>query len=98
MNKIDATSYNSFINSSGTCVVMMGASWCLPCRSAKPKVEIMSDKTGVSTAYLDVDDAQNLAQSLKVMGVPTFIKFENGKEVTRLVGANDDGLKVLFGI
>jgi len=82
-----------------TGVVMFGASWCMPCRSAKPKVERLSDTSKVPAAYLDIDDNQDLAQSLGIQSVPTFMRFENGSPTgTRLIGASDDGLSVLFGV
>lgn len=82
-----------------TGVVMFGASWCMPCRSAKPKVERLSDTSKVPAAYLDIDDNQDLAQSLGIQSVPTFMRFENGSPTgARLIGANDDGLNVLFKV
>lgn len=82
-----------------TGVVMFGASWCMPCRSAKPKVERLSDTSKVPAAYLDIDDNQDLAQSLGIQSVPTFIRFQNGSPTgARLIGANDDGLNVLFKV
>ena len=82
-----------------TGVVMFGASWCMPCRSAKPKVERLSDSSKVPVAYFDIDDGQHLAQSLGIQSVPTFIRFQNGTPTgTRLIGASDDGLSVLFGV
>jgi thiol-disulfide isomerase/thioredoxin len=82
-----------------TGVVMFGASWCMPCRSAKPKVERLSDTSKVPAAYLDIDDNQDLAQSLGIQSVPTFMRFENGSPTgARLIGANDDGLNVLFRV
>lgn len=82
-----------------TGVVMFGASWCMPCRAAKPKVERLSDTNNVPAAYLDIDDNQDLARSLGIQSVPTFMRFENGSPTgARLIGANDDGLNVLFRV
>ena len=82
-----------------TGVVMFGASWCMPCRSAKPKVEKLSDSSKVPVAYLDIDDAQDYIRSLGIQSVPTFIRFEGGNPTgARLIGASEDGLKVLFGV
>ena len=71
----------------------------MPCRSAKPKVEKLSDSSGVPVAYFDIDDGQDYARSLGIQSVPTFIRFNNGTSTgTRLIGASEDGLKVLFGV
>ena len=82
-----------------TGVVMFGASWCMPCRFAKPKVEQLSDSSKVPVVYFDIDDGQDYARSLGIQSVPTFIRYQNGNPTgTRLIGASDDGLRVLFGV
>lgn len=98
MNTVNESTIKSFLTTNETCIVMFGASWCGPCRAAKPKVESLSSRTPVPVAYADIDDTQATAQSLGIMSVPTFIRFENGKATTQLIGATDDGLKTLFRI
>jgi thioredoxin 1 len=94
MRSINSSEIGTF-----TGVIMVGGAWCMPCRAAKPKVERLSESSGVPVAYLDIDDAQDYAQSLGIQSVPTFIRFQNGSPIgARLIGANEDGLKVLFGV
>jgi thiol-disulfide isomerase/thioredoxin len=82
-----------------TGVVMFGASWCMPCRFAKPIVERLSDSSKVPVAYYDIDDGQDYVRTLGIQSVPTFIRFNSGTPTgTRLIGASEDGLKVLFGV
>jgi len=98
MKTIDANTFQSFVSENKDCIVMFGASWCGPCRAAKPKVENLSSNSSFPVVYADVDDMQNIAQSFGIMSVPTFVKFENGKPKNTLVGASDDGLRILFGM
>lgn len=94
MRSINANEVGTF-----TGVIMAGGAWCMPCRAAKPKVERLSESSGVPVAYLDIDDNQDLARSLGIQSVPTFMRFENGSPIgARLIGANDDGLNVLFKV
>jgi len=98
ISNINESNFKNFIANNPTCIVMFTGSWCGPCKVAKPKVEVFAKNTGVATAYADIDDTQATAQSLGIMSVPTFIRFENGKATTQLIGATDDGLKTLFRI
>lgn len=98
MNTVNESTIKSFLTTNETCIVMFTATWCNPCRIAKPKVENIASKSTIPIAYADIDDTQATAQSLGIMSVPTFIRFENGKATTQLIGATDDGLKTLFRI
>jgi len=98
ISNINESNFKNFIANNPTCIVMFTGSWCGPCKVAKPKVEVFAKNTGVATAYADIDDTQSTAQSFGIMSVPTFVKFENGKPKNTLVGASDDGLRILFGM
>ena len=64
------------------------APWCGPCRILAPVLE------GVSKTYqgrlkvfkVNVDDAQDLAASHHIRGVPTLIFFKGGEVVDTVVG------------
>ena len=61
---------------------------CGPCKAVSPIFEELSkEMKDVRFAKLNVDDNQDLAQRLGVMGIPTFIIFKDGKEVGRTTGA-----------
>ena len=78
-------------------VVMFSASWCAPCKQAKPVFEqtaklIAESKNENSDVYfqiVDIDENRAMAQDYNVTGVPTFMLIENGEEVKRLVGAQN---------
>jgi len=64
------------------------APWCGPCRALAPALE------GVAKTYegrlkvvkVNVDDAQQLAASHRIRGVPTLMFFKDGEVVDTVVG------------
>lgn len=67
------------------------APWCGPCKMLGPIVETLADEnTGkINVGKLNVDDNQSLAMQFGVRGIPTLIFFKGGKEVKRIVGAQN---------
>lgn len=65
------------------------ADWCGPCRSVGPVVEELSRevKGRAKVVRLDVDAESDLAASLGIRSIPTFIAFKDGREVVRESGA-----------
>ena len=76
-------------------VVDFTASWCGPCKMMSPVFEALSkEMTNVKFLKLDVDENQEIASKYNVLGVPTFLVFNKGKEVARIVGGiSKDQLK-----
>ena len=62
------------------------AEWCGPCKTTKPIVEEMK-KEGFEFQIIDADYEQLLVKRFQVKSVPTFILFENEKEINRITGA-----------
>jgi thioredoxin 1 len=79
---------SSVIKSSGFTMLKLEAQWCNPCRALSPTVEKVAEErqSTLSIFKLDIDDSPTTAQALKVMGVPTMVLFNNGKEVSRKSG------------
>jgi thioredoxin 1 len=64
------------------------ASWCGPCKMVGPIVDQVAEET-VGTARvgkINVDEEQELAQSFKVMSIPTLVVMKEGKVVKSTVG------------
>lgn len=77
-------------------VVQFGASWCMPCKQLKPKVEKISlESPDIVFAYIDVEDAHRFSMESNVQSVPTVIGFHNSDEVARVVGNNENAVKEL---
>ena len=65
------------------------AAWCGPCRTVAPTVEALAQEFAerALVAKLDVDANPLTAQRFGVSSIPTLVFFQNGREVSRLIGA-----------
>ena len=68
-------------------VLYFTADWCVPCKRVKPIVEEINKDSIVKFKIINVDNEKELAKSLELRSVPTFILFENEKEIARITGA-----------
>ena len=61
---------------------------CVPCLALMPQVEALSEKYREQVKMTKVEAPKNrrLCLNLKVMSLPTFLFYKNGKEVNRLTG------------
>jgi thioredoxin 1 len=66
------------------------AEWCMPCRMISPIIDELSAgyKGKVKFAKVNVDNNTDLATELQILSIPQLILFRNGKEITRMTGAN----------
>jgi len=64
------------------------ADWCPPCRRIAPLIEQLSDELEgrAVVAKLDSEANPNLIAKLGINSLPTFLVFNEGSEVHRLVG------------
>ena len=78
-------------------MVQFGASWCMPCKQLKPKVEKISlESPDVVFAYVDVEESNRFSVESDVQSVPTVIGYYNSDEVGRVVGNNESAVKELL--
>jgi thioredoxin 1 len=61
---------------------------CGPCLALMPKVEGLGERYGgkVKMAKIEAPKNRRLCLKLKVMSLPTFLFFKDGREVGRLTG------------
>ena len=71
----------------GFVIIDFWAEWCGPCKRAAPSFEELSkEMRSIRFAKLNVEEYPQLASSLGVMAIPTFIIYKDGKEIDRLSG------------
>lgn len=65
------------------------APWCGPCRMVGPVVEEVAAETvgNVIVGKINVDEEPGLAQSFRVMSIPTLVVMKDGKVASSQVGA-----------
>jgi thioredoxin 1 len=69
-------------------VLYFTADWCQPCKKVKPIVEELNrEYLPGMFQMVDVDIEKEMAQTFQIRAVPTFVLFENNKEINRITGA-----------
>ncbi|KAH8366077.1 hypothetical protein KR093_008855 [Drosophila rubida] len=73
-------------------VVDFFATWCNPCKMLTPRIEsIVGEQAGsIKLAKVDIDEHSELALDYDVAAVPVLVIMQNGKEVQRMVGLQDE--------
>ena len=61
---------------------------CAPCLALMPQVERLEEKFDgkIKISKIDASKNRRLCLNLKVLGLPTFLLYKNGREVDRLTG------------
>lgn len=90
MNRITTLNeYNNLINSPGTHIIKVSASWCNPCKTLSANIEQLEDSIKNLFVEVDADEAEDsLIAKLNVRNVPVLIFYYDGAEYRRLVGLN----------
>ena len=85
----DVTFEQEVLGAGGAAVVDFGAPWCPPCRAMEPVFGELAGRFDGSVRFfkMNIDDNPAVAQRYGVKGIPTFIVFDGGREVERVVGA-----------
>lgn len=75
-----------FVKSEDKHVFFFTAGWCGDCNFIKPKMpEIEAENPEFKFVEVDRDEYIDLAAEWGIMGIPSFVVTENGKETARLV-------------
>ncbi len=63
-------------------------SWCIPCKQMEPALETLAaSRPDLAVVKVNVNRHRALVAEYRVMGVPTFVLFQDGEERGRVVGA-----------
>lgn len=82
-------------------MVEFWGSWCPPCKMMAPILEELNNEYegSVKIKKINMDLHPGSAEKFRIMGVPTFILFKEGKEIKRLVAAQTkDKLKEFVSV
>ena len=72
--------------STGKYVLFFTADWCPDCRFIKPAMpEIEATFSQFEFILVDRDENIDLCQEMMIMGIPSFVVYEDGKEKARFV-------------
>ncbi|WP_281164807.1 thioredoxin family protein [Liquorilactobacillus sicerae] len=70
----------------GKFVFFFEAGWCPDCQFIKPAMpEIEKDFPQYKFIKIDRDENLDLCQEMGILGIPSFVVYENGKEISRFV-------------
>ena len=97
MNKLEFEQKTS--SSEQPIIVDFWASWCGPCMMTKPILDKLAREYNGKVQFMPInaDDSREVLEQFRVFGIPTVIAIQNGKEVARVTGAqNEAGYRAMF--
>lgn len=86
METISTPQFEQVIAQDRPVVIEFSAPWCPDCVYLNPYLpKIEADNPDFAFYHMNRDDNLDLCEKLDVLGIPSFIVFDNGKEVSRFV-------------
>jgi thioredoxin 1 len=84
----DSNFEEKVLKAQGAVLVDFWATWCRPCLMVAPILEEMAEeyKGKLTIAKLNVDESQKIAQTYRVMSIPTMMIFKDGQPAANIVG------------
>ena len=85
---VDKNNFELVRTSEKTVLLDLYADWCGPCRMVSPIVdEIARENPQYLVGKINVDTEAELAQSFRVLSIPTLVVMKGGQVVKQSVGA-----------
>ncbi|CAD8105312.1 unnamed protein product [Paramecium sonneborni] len=89
----DLETYFCLIDSSPICIIDFYTEWCGPCKTIKPLFHKLSlENPNINFYNVNIDKVRDIADSLQVTSIPTFITYQNGQQKDRWTGGNQQTL------
>ncbi|WP_075982628.1 thioredoxin family protein [Bacillus massilinigeriensis] len=86
MKNLESIEQFEELKNNGKHILMFSAGWCPDCRVIEPFLPEIEEKyKEYAFVHVDRDEYIDLCQQLDVFGIPSFIAFEDGKELGRFV-------------
>lgn len=86
MKNLESIEQFEELKNNGKHILMFSAGWCPDCRVIEPFLPEIEEKyKEYDFVHVDRDEYIDLCQQLDVFGIPSFIAFEDGKELGRFV-------------
>ncbi|CAD8199233.1 unnamed protein product [Paramecium pentaurelia] len=83
----DSESYFCLIESSPQCIIDFYTEWCGPCKTIKPLFHKLSlENPHINFYSVNIEKVREIADSLQVTSIPTFITYQNGQQKDRWTG------------
>ena len=94
----DGDEFHTVLNNHEIVVVKFTATWCAPCKAIEPyyislfrqSYNLLGKK--VRFVKVDVDDLDDIAQEHRISMMPTFIVFQDGKNIAQMAGSDQNEL------
>jgi thioredoxin len=90
---MNLTEYNQQIRTAKLPLLIdVWAPWCAPCKLTKPILEKLAQEYAgrVELVLLNADEAPKVVEGLRILGVPTLLAYQGGRETTRLTGMQNE--------
>lgn len=93
VENLDEKKFYDFLEKYPLCFIDFWAPWCAPCKKMTPRMRRISKMYQGKVAFgkVNTQKEKSLAEKYKIMSIPTFMLFKNGKEKATLTGVNSVG-------